>query len=595
MLTLAENVIVAGADNRPLMLDMTQYSSWASRMLLYIKGKENGKLLVDSVLNGPFTYGTVIVPETPTIPATVRDRTYDELTNAEKICKACDIKATNIILQGLPQDIYNLVNHHDEAKHIWDRVKLLIEGSKISLQERESKLYDEFDTFTSEPGETIHSYYLSQNEASLLRMRSSESRSNAIITGVNINGGTNITDQAKAICCYNCQEGGHVARQCTKPKRPRNSTWFKEKMMLAEAFELGVVLDEEQMEFLADNGDIVTISQASQEIPTPTGFQTDDLDAFDSDCDEALSANNHVIDQNVQETQYSKQPLFNNDTDIDITSDSNMILYEQYLKETENTVVQDTSSSAQQDPMIMFVIEEMTNQVAKCNEVIVDKNAKVAKFEYQIHSLKLQLNATVKSHKTLSTTVDVLKMESKEKEDKYLEEIIKLENKKTALDSVVYKMGQSTQTMHMLTKPQVFYDECHKTTLGYQNPLYLTQAQRKVHTLYCGHAIVKQHDALFVIDTKETLELTEESRLKMHAKQNDPIEKEKKVNISPIDYVALNKLSKHFVKHFVPQKQLYAKQAFWLPISKPVPEIPPVHPEPVLKEIPHELPPINLV
>ncbi|GJS58466.1 putative ribonuclease H-like domain-containing protein [Tanacetum coccineum] len=121
-LSLAENVIVAGADNRPFMLDKTQYSSWASRMLLYLKGEENGKLLVDSVLNGPFKYGTIIVPGTQTTPATVRDKTYDELTDAEKLHESCNIKATNI--------------------------------------ERESKLYDEFDMFTSVPEETIHSYYL---------------------------------------------------------------------------------------------------------------------------------------------------------------------------------------------------------------------------------------------------------------------------------------------------------------------------------------------------------------------------------------------------------------------------------------------------
>ncbi|GKF63355.1 hypothetical protein Tco_0186803 [Tanacetum coccineum] len=79
----------------------------------------------------------------------------------------------------------------------------------------------------------------------------------------------------------------------------------------------------------------------------------------------------------------------------------------------------------------------------------------------------------------------------------------------------------------------------------------------------------------------------------MLEKQNDPIAKEKKVNIASIDYVALNNLSGHFVKHFVPQKKLSAEQAFWLPISKPVFEIPPVQPEPVLKEIPRELPTIG--
>ncbi|GJW59412.1 retrovirus-related pol polyprotein from transposon TNT 1-94 [Tanacetum coccineum] len=96
--------------------------------------------------------------------------------------------------------------------------------------------------------------------------------------------------------------------------------------------------------------------------------------------------------------------------------------------------------------------------------------------------------------------------------------------------------------------------------------------------------------------SKETLELAEMSRLKMLSKQNDPILIEKKVNIALVDYVALNKLSEHFVKHFVPQKQLSIEHAFWLPISQPVSQNPPFPSEPVLKkEIPRELPPISLV
>ncbi|GKC61267.1 hypothetical protein Tco_1088865 [Tanacetum coccineum] len=135
-LSLAENIIVAGADNRPLMLDKTNYSSWASRMLLYIKGKPNGKLLVDSVLNGPFQYGTIIEPRTETTPATLRARTYTDLTDEEKLRESVDITTTNIVLQG----------------------------SELSLQERESRLYDDFDTFTSMLGETVHSYYMQQHE-----------------------------------------------------------------------------------------------------------------------------------------------------------------------------------------------------------------------------------------------------------------------------------------------------------------------------------------------------------------------------------------------------------------------------------------------
>ncbi|GJS90780.1 retrovirus-related pol polyprotein from transposon TNT 1-94 [Tanacetum coccineum] len=50
-------------------------------------------------------------------------------------------------------------------------------------------------------------------------------------------GGNNVGGQTRVVKCYNCQGEGHMARQCTQPKRPRNTAWFKEKAMLAEAQE----------------------------------------------------------------------------------------------------------------------------------------------------------------------------------------------------------------------------------------------------------------------------------------------------------------------------------------------------------------------
>nr|GEU32910.1 hypothetical protein [Tanacetum cinerariifolium] len=362
-LSLAENVVVAGADNRPPMLDKTQYSLWVSRMLLYIKGKENGKLLSDSVLNRPFKYETVTEPRTLTTPVTIRDRRYDEFTDAEKIREACDIKETNIVLRGLSQDIYNLVNHHVEAYYIWDKVKLLIEGSEILLQERESKLYDEFDMFTSEPGETIHLYDLSFaqliNDMHSIRMTMKPIQVNTnfishlqpewskFVTDVKLAKdlhGTNFDHlydylrQHKAHANKATIQDGRVTVQGKQTQGyagvmlhaqglivmgieySRNSTWFKEKAMLDEALKL-------------------------EEIPTLAACQTDNLDAFDTDYDETPSASavlmaklssydlevlsevpthdtyldNHVINQSVQEMQYSEQPPFIDDSDIDIT------------------------------------------------------------------------------------------------------------------------------------------------------------------------------------------------------------------------------------------------------------------------------------
>nr|GEU45304.1 hypothetical protein [Tanacetum cinerariifolium] len=85
------------------------------------------------------------------------------------------------------------------------------------------------------------------------------------------------------------QGDGDIARQCTQPKRPGNSIWFKEKIFLVQAHESGQVLDEEQLAFLADHG--ILDDQATQTIISQNAaFQTDDLDAYDSDCDDISSA-----------------------------------------------------------------------------------------------------------------------------------------------------------------------------------------------------------------------------------------------------------------------------------------------------------------
>ncbi|GKE44434.1 hypothetical protein Tco_1471718, partial [Tanacetum coccineum] len=86
--------------------------------------------------------------------------TYEELSDKEKLQANCDLKATNIVLQGLPPDVYALINHHKVAKNIWGRVQLLMQGTSLSRQEREGKLYDEFDKFPHVKGETLHQYYL---------------------------------------------------------------------------------------------------------------------------------------------------------------------------------------------------------------------------------------------------------------------------------------------------------------------------------------------------------------------------------------------------------------------------------------------------
>ncbi|GJU09670.1 hypothetical protein Tco_1132066 [Tanacetum coccineum] len=161
----------------------------------------------------------------------------------------------------------------------------------------------------------------------------------------------------------------------------------------------------------------------------------------------------------------------------------------------------------------------------------------------QVDSLEQNISKQIKEKECLLQTFTVFKNESKEKENKYMENEIDLEKKIKKLDNIIFKVGQSAQTVHMLTKPQVFYDNIHKQALGYQNPFYLKKAQRIKPTLYDGIVISAKHVAMPVIDDEETLILEEESRSKMSEKEKDPEAIKQNISHKPIDYEKLNRLS----------------------------------------------------
>ncbi|GJT04130.1 hypothetical protein Tco_0838592 [Tanacetum coccineum] len=78
-------------------------------------------------------------------------------------CSDQHVRATNIVLQGLPKDIYKLINHNIEAKAIWDNVKMLLAGSELTKEDRESQLYDEFERFKMLPEWTMPNIPLNSN------------------------------------------------------------------------------------------------------------------------------------------------------------------------------------------------------------------------------------------------------------------------------------------------------------------------------------------------------------------------------------------------------------------------------------------------
>ncbi|GJU01271.1 retrovirus-related pol polyprotein from transposon TNT 1-94 [Tanacetum coccineum] len=247
--TLAEYMILSGADNRPPMLDKDLYDSWKSRIKLYMQKTRGEPAFTRNLWKGNFN--------------------------------------------------------------------LLMQGTSLTKQERECKLLlPEWSKFVTDVKLGRQNSYAAGT---------SGTRANTSGTGRNYSG------QQRVVKCFKCQGEGHMARQYPKPKRKRDATWFRDKVLLVDDQGNGKVLNEEELEFLVDPG-IAEGSVTQSVITHNAAYQVDDLDAYDFDCDKISTAkavlianlssygsyvlsevpysnntHNDMLNQSVHEMSYSEQ------------------------------------------------------------------------------------------------------------------------------------------------------------------------------------------------------------------------------------------------------------------------------------------------
>nr|GEY50227.1 hypothetical protein [Tanacetum cinerariifolium]GEY51443.1 hypothetical protein [Tanacetum cinerariifolium]GEY51450.1 hypothetical protein [Tanacetum cinerariifolium] len=182
-------------------------------------------------------------------------------------------------------------------------------------------------------------------------------------TKANISGTRgNNSGQQRVVKCFNCQREGHMVRQCLKPKSKRDATLCSDKVLLVKAQRSGKVMNEEELEFLVDLGVPEVL------IDNLSSYGLDVL----SEVPHFENTHNDMLNQSVQEMPDSKQTNLVNYPENEITNDSNIISYSQYLFETQNVAVRDTNSSSQQDAMILSMFDQLSNQVTNCNKVNKD-------------------------------------------------------------------------------------------------------------------------------------------------------------------------------------------------------------------------------
>nr|GEW76418.1 hypothetical protein [Tanacetum cinerariifolium] len=218
------------------MQEKDMYDSWKSIMERYMMNRQHGRMILESVENGP-----LIRPSIEENGVT-RPKKYFELSAMEAIQADCDVKATNIILQGLPPEVYALVSNYKVAKELWERIQLLMQGTSLTKQERGCKLYDEFDKFAYKKGETLRKFYL-RFSLLLNDMKLEQFQVNTKFLN---------TLPLEWIKFVTDVKPERMLKQCTKPKRKRDESWFKDKVLLVQAQENDQILHEKELAFLAD-------------------------------------------------------------------------------------------------------------------------------------------------------------------------------------------------------------------------------------------------------------------------------------------------------------------------------------------------------
>nr|GEU90687.1 hypothetical protein [Tanacetum cinerariifolium] len=518
MTSLADKAILLGADNRLPMLEKDMYDSWKSIMKPYMLNRQYGRMILESVENGPLLWPTVEEN------GVTRPKKYSELSATEAIQADCDVKATNIILQGLPPEVYAL---GESLRDFYLRFLLLLNDMNIYSMKLEqfqvntkflNTLPPELSKFVTDVKlvrdlhttnvDQLHAYFEQHeyhaNEVRLMHELPSSTYlsiaypSNDFQSSINHNvynpsssipqveyvpavhqqsnfsqpetglvvpvfqKGDDSIDSINHMMSFltavvtsrypptnnqlrnssnprqqatinnervtiqliqgrqNSLTAGHMSKQCTKPKRKRDEAWFKDNVLLVQAQANGQVLYEEELEFLADL-EIAETKSSQYVVTNNASYQADDLDAYDSDCDEinsakiALMANLcHYGSDNLAEL-HNPDNVTNNMIDQELQAMS--ISEKSNIMNQSETEITKFKFPAQQDDLILSVIEQLKTQVVNCTMINQDnKNvneiltAELERYKDQVRILNERNNVDKASETcALSLKIDNLK------------------------------------------------------------------------------------------------------------------------------------------------------------------------------------------
>nr|GEY93496.1 hypothetical protein [Tanacetum cinerariifolium] len=439
MTNLADKAILSGADNHPPMLEKYMYDSWKSIMELYMMNRQHGRMILESVENDPLIWPSIEENRV------TRRKKYFEFSAMEKGDDPINVInhmmsfLTAVVTSRYPpinNQLRNSSNPQQQSTINNGRVIVQpIQGRYTFLAAGTSRTYTSgacgnnfrkqrtgicynckgeghiSKQYTKPKRKRDESWFkdkvlMVQAQANTVNTSRYPTTNNQLRNSSNprqqatINDGRVTLQRVQGRQVFFATGEGHIFKQCSKPKRKQDDSWFKDKVLLVQAQANGQILHEEELAFLVDPE--IAEGQATQTVITHNvAYQANDLDAYDSNYDElntakvSLMANlshysldvlaevhnldnmdNDMINQGVQARSSSKQLSVVNPSETKITSDINIIPYSQ-----DNSVSNQSASSFDQ----YFELNEVKSQSQ-------EKDTVISKLKERLKSLSGNMN-----------------------------------------------------------------------------------------------------------------------------------------------------------------------------------------------------------
>nr|GEY40579.1 hypothetical protein [Tanacetum cinerariifolium] len=571
------NIMAAGSRDRPPMLATGRYPQWRSRFLRYIDTRPNGEALRKCILSGPYKPTTVSVQA---VKATDDSLAVSKYTTVETPMNMSPENKAHFLAEKEPEwsrfiTIVKQQHQLDEVSYhkLFDilkqyqnevnelRVERLARNANplalVATAQADQDQYYQTSRYAEELA-LIAKYFkkIYKPTNNNLRTSSNSKNKNVDMTPlfkndsqsgqfgnqrtVNVaaareNVGSKVVQQSR-IKCFNCREFGHFAKECRKPKRVKDSTYHKEKMLLCKQAEQGVPLQAEQYDWLANTDEEVDEQELEahysymakiQEVPTPDSgtdsepVEQNEQNDVESDDERVVLANlianlkldkaNTTLAQEPKECKTILAKTSKSPGESISVRDSCLVALQ--TKQTEFEKYKAFNDRTIDYDKLKRKLNEALGQLAQ-KDTVIREGLKTKAYEIlvvkQKHDELMKQSLLTKSHyeglvKQKMKVITDLKL----REEHDIEKMLSMEKQLKFLNEIVYKRSQSIQTIHMMA-PNV---PTYNGRPTFANPRYLKKAQSEIPCLYAFPYDQNTHANRLIPDGEETLALERDNAL----------------------------------------------------------------------------------